>query len=53
MAEKVQLKRTFGSIAIKGALDKEAASCPTMAAEQSPDDNMADGRTNEEAGRRN
>jgi hypothetical protein len=34
-------------------MGKEAASCQTMAAEQSPDDNMADGRTNEEVGRRN
>ena len=33
-------------------MDKEAASCPTIAAEQSPDDNMADGRTNEEVGER-
>jgi len=31
-------------------MDKKAASCPTMAAEQSPDGNMADGRTNEEVG---
>jgi hypothetical protein len=31
-------------------MDKEAASCPTMADEQRPDDNMADGRTNEEVG---
>jgi hypothetical protein len=31
---------------VKGARDKEAASCPTMAAEQNPDDNMADGHTN-------
>jgi hypothetical protein len=31
-------------------MDKEAASCPAMAAEQSLDDNMADGSTNEDAG---
>ena len=31
-------------------MDKEAASCPTMGAEQSPNDGMPDGRTNEEAG---
>ena len=31
-------------------MDKEAASCPTMEADQSPSDDMPDGRTNEEAG---
>jgi len=31
-------------------MDKEAASSPTMADEQRPEDNMADRRTNEEAG---
>ena len=87
MADKVQLKGTFGSIdykrehgtrkrrrakqwrlsrapaitwltgvpnvsdrSIEEAMDKEAASCPTMAAEQIPGGNMADGRTNEKAG---
>ena len=30
----------------KEAMDKEAASCQTKAAEQSPDDNMAEGRAN-------
>ena len=29
-------------------MDKEAASCPAMADEQRPGDNMADGRTHEE-----
>ena len=32
------------------AMDKEAASCPTMGADQSPSDDMPDMRTNEEAG---
>ena len=32
-------------------MDKEAASCPSMAAEQSPVGNMSDGRTNEEVGK--
>ena len=27
-------------------MDKKAASCPTTAAEQSPEDKMADGRSN-------
>ena len=31
-------------------MDKEAASCPTMEADQSPNDDMPDGRTNEEVG---
>jgi len=31
-------------------MDKEAASCPTMKADQSPNDDMTDGRTNEEVG---
>ena len=31
-------------------MDKEAASCPAMGADQSPDDDMPDGRTNEEVG---
>ena len=31
-------------------MDKEVASCPTMEADQSPNDDMPDGRTNEEVG---
>ena len=31
-------------------MDKKAASCPTMEADQSPNDDMPDGRTNEEVG---
>ena len=40
------VEKDFRINRFKGARDKEAASCPTMAAEQSPYDNMADGRTN-------
>ena len=31
-------------------MDKEVASCPTTEADQSPNDDMPDGRTNEEVG---